>query len=67
MMVAWLTFGLNLVILIVSIAGFLKIMKNDLHHLQKDMQEIKKCTCDINNTLNKVCQRVAKIEGKLEK
>lgn len=66
-MVAWLTFGLNLIILIVSIAGFLKIMKNDLYHLQKDIQEIKRSTLDINNTLNKVCQRVSKIEGRLEK
>jgi uncharacterized protein YoxC len=66
-MVTWLTFGLNILILIVSIAGFLKIMKNDLCHLQKGQEEMKKSVDHIYSKVNGLCQRVSRIEGKLEK
>jgi len=65
--ISWATFGLNIVILIVSIAGFLKILKNDLTHLQRDVSEIKKNQEHLYNKVVKLCERVSNIEGKLEK
>jgi len=60
-----LTFGLNLIILIVSACCFIKIMKNDLTHVQKDLEELKKNDNKIFSKVNGLCQRVARIEGKL--
>lgn len=61
-----LSFGLNLLILIVSIAGFLKIMKNDLTHLQRDVTAIKSQHEKTDEKLDNLSERVATIEGKLQ-
>ena len=66
-LIGWATFGLNIIILIVSVAGFLKILKNDLSHLQKDVAEIKKNQEHLYDKVVKLCERVSNIEGKLEK
>jgi hypothetical protein len=62
-----LSFGLNILILVVSIAGFLKVMKNDLCHIQKDLTEIKDNQRRTDEKLDKFCERVSKIEGRLKK
>ena len=58
---------LNVLILIVQVAGFIKITKNDLCHVQKSLDEIKyevkRCGIDIGT----LAQRVSNIEGKLDK
>jgi hypothetical protein len=61
-----LSFGLNILILVVSIAGFLKVMKNDLCHIQKDLKEIKDNQIRTDEKLDKLSERVSKIEGKLD-
>jgi uncharacterized protein YoxC len=61
-----LSFGLEIIILIVTACCFVKIMKNDLTHLQKDVTEIKGDTKHLFNKVNGLCERVSKIEGKLE-
>jgi len=56
--------GFNVLILIVSIGGFLKVMKNDLVHVQKTLDEIKDA---INEMRGEICtngERLAKMEGK---
>jgi len=58
---------LNVIILLVSVGGFLKVMKNDLCHVQKSLDEIKNSVDHLFTKINSLCQRVAKIEGKLEK
>ena len=63
---SFLSLGLNLIILIVSACCFIKIMKNDLIHLQKDLEELKQSDKKIFSKVNGLCQRVARIEGKLE-
>lgn len=62
-----ISFGLNILILVVSIAGFLKILKNDLTHLQKDVTEIKRHQNHLYEKVVKLCERVSNIEGKLDK
>jgi len=41
-------------------------MKNDLTHLERDVNEIKKVIKDINNKIYCLSERISKIEGKLE-
>jgi len=56
--------GFNVLILIVSIGGFLKVLKNDLVHVQKTLDEIKDA---INEMRGEICtngERLAKMEGK---
>lgn len=60
------TFGLNILVLLVSVGGFLKVMKNDLFHVQKDLQEIKKSQEHVYDKVVKLCERVSKIEGRLQ-
>ena len=60
-------FGLQIVTIIVLSACFIKVMKNDLTHLQKDTTEIKNNVNHLYRKVNNLCQRVSKIEGKLSK
>jgi uncharacterized protein YoxC len=60
-------FGLTIVLLVVSCAGFIKIMRNDLTHLQKAVDELKTDCKHIFSKVNGLCQRVSRLEGKLEK
>jgi len=55
---------LNGLVLIVSVSGFVKIMKNDLFHLEKDTKEIKNTLSLIDKKLDNTTERLAKIEGK---
>lgn len=68
-MFAWIpliSVGLNIIILIVSIAGFLKILRNDLTHVQSDLTEIKTNQKETDKKLDLLSERVAKIEGRLK-
>lgn len=59
-------FGLTILILIVTGAGFIKIMKNDLTHLQKDVTELKKDVKEcVLPKIYKINERVANLEGKI--
>jgi uncharacterized protein YoxC len=58
--------GLNIIILIVSIAGFLKILRNDLTHVQKSLDKIENKLNDMDKRVDNIGERVAKIEGRLK-
>jgi hypothetical protein len=55
---------LNGLVLIVSVSGFIKIMRNDLFHLEKDVKEIKNLLTNFDKKLDNTTERLAKIEGK---
>lgn len=55
---------LNALVLIVSVSGFIKIMRNDLFHLEKDTKEIKNTLSLIDKKLDNTSERLATIEGK---
>jgi len=55
---------LNILVLIVTAAGFVKIMKNDLFHLEKDVKEIKITIISMDKKLDGTAERIASIEGK---
>jgi len=55
---------LNLLILLVSISGFIKIMKNDLAHLERSVKEITELLKDVNKKLDDNGERIAKLEGR---
>ena len=55
---------LNILVLLVSISGFIKITRNDLVHLEKDVKEIKNTLSNIDKKLDNTTERIAKIEGK---
>ncbi|MHA1294644.1 MAG: hypothetical protein ACTSQJ_18565 [Promethearchaeota archaeon] len=66
---AWIpvvSLALNLTILIVSIGGFIKVLKNDLMHVQKDLKEIKDAIKSISATTSNLAERVSTIEGRLQ-
>lgn len=56
-------FGLTLLVLAVSLGGFLKVMNNDLHHVQKDLKDIKESQKFTDNKIDSLSERIAKIEG----
>ena len=56
-------FGLTLLVLAVSVGGFLKVMNNDLHHVQKDLKEIKDSQKSTDNKIDNLGERISKIEG----
>jgi len=56
--------GLNLLVLIVSVSGFIKITRNDLVHLEKDVKEIKNTLSNIDKKLDNTTERLSKQEGK---
>ena len=60
-----LSLGLNVLIMIVSVAGFVKIIKNDLTHVQNSLSKIESNVEDINCKVASTAERVATIEGKL--
>jgi len=66
-LISFLSLGLNLIILIVSACCFIKIMKNDLIHVQADLTELKENDKKIYSKVNGLCQRVSRIEGRLDK
>jgi hypothetical protein len=55
---------LNLLILLVSISGFIKIMKNDLAHLERSVKEITELLKDVNKKLDDNGERIARLEGR---
>lgn len=55
---------LNVVVLIVSVSGFVKIMKNDLFHLEKDVKAIQKTLDSMDKKLDNTSERMSMIEGK---
>lgn len=58
--------GINVLVLIVSIAGFLKVMKNDLVHVQKSLDKIETKINDMDKRFDYIAERVSKIEGRLK-
>jgi len=54
---------LNILVLIVSISGFVKIMKNDLAHLERDVKDIKMVIDKIDDKLNKNSEEIAAIKA----
>ena len=62
-MIFW-SIGLNILVLIVSISGFIKIMNNDLKHLEINVNEIKNTLFTIETKLDNNAERISKIEGK---
>lgn len=62
-MLAWITVGLNILVLIVSIAGFLKVIKNDLTHVQKSLEDLTETVKDIDNKLDKNNEEIAAIQA----
>jgi len=61
-----LSFCLNVIILIVSISCFVKILANDLKHLDKDVKDIKKSLSEVDKKLDNNSERIATIEGRCE-
>ena len=55
---------LNGLVLIVSVSGFIKIMRNDLFHLEKDVKEIKSKIDTVDKKLDKNAEEVAEIRGR---
>jgi len=58
--------GLNILVLLVSVSGFIKITRNDLVHLEKDVKEIKKTLLEMDKKLDYNAERISKIEGRLQ-
>lgn len=56
-------FGLTIVVLAVSLGGFLKVMNNDLQHVQRDLKEIKDSQKSTDNKIDGLGERISKIEG----
>ena len=61
----WL-FAISLIKDAIIICGIFLVKYNDLKHLSKDMAEIKTFMKDASKELNKLSDRVSKMEGKLE-
>ncbi|HUW89205.1 MAG TPA: hypothetical protein VMV43_01660 [Candidatus Nanopelagicaceae bacterium] len=59
--------AVNVITLVVLIACFIKVMKNDLTHLQRDTTEIKANVKQISITVSEHGERLSNIEGKLSK
>jgi len=55
---------LNILVLVVSISGFIKITRNDLVHLERDVKEIKNTLSTIDKKLDNTSERLSKQEGK---
>lgn len=62
---SFLSFVLNLIILLVSACCFVKIMKNDLTHVQKDLGEIKESLKEHSIKILSIAEDVAHLKGKL--
>lgn len=57
-------FVLTIIVLIVSVSGFVKIMKNDLSHLQNDVTEIKDKIETHTQDITSIKVDVAHLKGK---
>ena len=57
-------FGLQIVTIIVLSACFVKVMKNDLSHLQKDTAEIKETLEKHSESITEIKVDVAHLKGK---
>lgn len=55
---------LNVLVLLVSISGFIKITRNDLVHLEKDVKEIQNTLSKIDEKLDKSAERISALEGR---
>ena len=65
----WTTFvpiGISLLLAGFNAAIFILIKFNDLAHLSKGVEDLKSSIKDIDNKLDLVAERVAKIEGRLK-
>ena len=62
-LVPLLTFGLNIVIVIISAAGFIKIIKNDLTHVQDSLTRIEKSIEKLWDKVDTSSERISKLEG----
>jgi len=62
----WGSLLLNVLILVMISYGYVKIMKNDLLHLSLDVRDIKDNVSHLFEKVNKVCQRISFIEGRLK-
>jgi hypothetical protein len=57
---------LNVAVLLVTAGGFIKVLRNDLWHLDKYVKEIKGDVKTLGEKVDTIGERVSKIEGKLE-
>ena len=57
-------FIVNILVLVVSISGFIKITHNDLKHLEKDVRAIKTIVEKIDIKADTHGERLSAIEGK---
>lgn len=62
----WETYGLDALQL--GLFGYFgwRILTNHFKHLKEDISEIKKNFKETNKTVLKLCERVSKVEGKIE-
>jgi len=54
--------GMQVLVLVVMVSGFIKIMKNDLFHLTADVKEIKGTVKEIKDTQGEQGNRLTKME-----
>jgi uncharacterized protein YoxC len=62
-LVSWCSIGLNILVLIVSIAGFLKVIKNDLTHVQKSLEDLTFTVKEIDRKIDKNEVEIAAIKA----
>ncbi len=62
----WVGIGINLLTLFGVGIGFIKVIKNDLCHVEKDQQVLKAEVKEIKDCQLKAGERLANIEGKLD-
>jgi hypothetical protein len=61
-LIALASFILNILVLLVAVAGFIKITANDLKHLSKDVNEIKENLKQFTKSQNNIEKKIVKIE-----
>lgn len=57
------TFILNIAVLLVTIGGFIKVIKNDLHHVQLYLQDLKKELKENTELTRNHGERISRLEG----
>jgi hypothetical protein len=55
--------ALNVLVLIVSVSGFIKIMNNDLSHLKNSVADVKNTLNEHGKKIDNVAERIASMEG----
>ena len=58
----WISLGIQITILIATVAGFIKVIYNDLTHLNIAMKESKEDAKKINDKIDKIEDRIGNIE-----